>query len=130
MEKYRIQETSVWGDAYRAMTPEEVLRCGKKRELLQTASHLFIDHYRIYALKPRGQRGPVRESQTFIVSHVYVYDEFIGTREAEFISQLSSIGLRFYKEPCLFRGKNAYTILIMDLDVDVEKVLPLLPGER
>ncbi len=125
MESYIIKETSVWGDAYRATTPEEVLRCGEKREILQT-SYPFIDHHTIYEFKSANQRGNTREGQTFIASYVYVYDEFIGTREAEFIKKLNSINLRFYKEPCMFREKEAYKILIMDTEVDLYSVLQLI----
>jgi hypothetical protein len=125
MNTFLLEETSLWGDTYKATTPEEVLRCGEKRQLLQT-SYPFLDHYRIYGVRPRGQRGPLRESQTCIVSYVYIYDEFIGTRETEFIQTLASIQLRFHKEPCLFRGKNAYAILILDTEVDVTTVLRMI----
>jgi hypothetical protein len=125
MNEYRIKETSVWGDSYRATTPAEVLRCGQKRQLLQT-SYPFLDHFTIYAFKPKNQQGPVRESQTFIVSYVYVYDEYIGTRETEFINELTSMQLRFYKEPCLFRGKDAYKVFILDTDVDLQSVVEMV----
>lgn len=125
MEGYIIKETSIWGDTNRGTTPEEVLRRGEKRVLLLN-SYLFIDHYTIYVFKPANQQGPDRESQTFIASYVYVYDEFIGTRETEFIKKLTSINLRFYKEPCMFRDKDAYKILIMDTDVDLNSVLRLI----
>jgi hypothetical protein len=125
MDNYSIQETTVWGDAYKANSPENILRCGTKNEILQT-SYPFIDHYTIYALKSINQRGPAKESQTFIVSYVYIYDDYIGDREQEFIQKLNSIQLRFHKELCIFRGKAAYKILIMDTDVDLNTVLRLI----
>jgi hypothetical protein len=125
MQRYVLKETSVWGDAYRATSAEEVLRCGGKQQLLHT-SYPFIDHHTIYALKPAGQRGPARESQTCIVSYVYVYDEYIGTREEEFLEKLATLRLRFHKEPCLFRGKEAYRILLMDTEVELQILLELL----
>jgi hypothetical protein len=126
MYGYIVQETSLWGDAYKATTAEEVLRCGQKRELLHTASHLFLDHYRIYGVKPAIQRLPLAERQTFIVSYVYTYDEFIGARELEFTEKLTSMQLRFYKEPCIFRGKDAYKIFIVDTGVDLEAVVRMV----
>lgn len=126
MDTYIIQETSIWGDAYRATSAEDVLRCGKKRELLQTAAYPFLDHFTIYAFKPRKQRGPPRERQTFIVSYAYVYDEYIGTKETDFINELLSIDLRFYKEPCIFRGKQAYKILILDTEISLDEVVQFI----
>jgi hypothetical protein len=123
MQRYVLKETSVWGDAYRATTAEEVLRCGGKQELLHTF-YRFLDHSTLYALKPAGQRGPARESQTCIVSYVYVYDQ---EREQEFLEKLATLRLRFHKEPCLFRGKEAYRILLMDTEVDSQILLNLLP---
>jgi hypothetical protein len=129
MQDFYIEETSVWGDAYRARTPEEVLRCGEKKQMLQT-SYPFLDHYKFYALKPKHQRGPARESQTFLISYVYVYDDYIGMREMQFIETLEKMSLRFYKEKCMFRGKDAYRILILDTDVNIQIVLELLQTLR
>jgi hypothetical protein len=125
MENYIIKETTVWGDHYRARTPTGVLRCIQKGKILQ--AYPIVDHHKVYVFKPSNQRGPARESQTFIVSYAYVYDEFIGDKETELVNTLTSINLRFYKEPCVFRGKNAYKILIMDTDVDLDTVLGLIP---
>lgn len=122
MENYIIKETTVWGDQYRVRNPACILRCIQKRKIVHT--YPIVDHHKVYVFKPANQRGPARESQTFIVS--YVYDDISGDNETEFISNLESIHLRFYKEPCVFRGKNAYKILIMDTDVDLHTVLGLL----
>jgi hypothetical protein len=124
MEGYIIKETTVWGDDYRARTPASISRLIEKGKIRKI--YPFADHHKIYAFKPANQRGPVRESQTFIVSYVYIYDFFIGDKEIEFINKLTSINLRFYKEPCIFRGQDAYKILIMDTDVDLNSVLGLL----
>ena len=77
----------------------------------------------IFAYKPKNQKGPAKEYQTFIVSYVYNYDEWIGNKEIEFIEDLKKIGLRFYKETCIFRTKKAYRILIMDKDVVLNNIL-------
>lgn len=122
---YIIKETTVWGDDYKAKNPVNRLRLVEKSKIRQ--EYPFIDHYKIYTFKPKRQHGPSRESQTFIVSYTRVYDDFIGDKETEFIKKLTSINLRFYKEPCLFRGNNAYKILIMDSDVDLNSILRMLP---
>jgi hypothetical protein len=122
MENYVIKETTVWGDHYRARTTAGVLRCLQKHTIIQT--YPMIGHHTVYVFKPANQRGPARESQTCKVS--YIYDDYIGDKETELIHNLGSINLRLYKEPCMFRGKNAYKILIMDTDVDLHTVLGLL----
>jgi hypothetical protein len=127
MQDYTIKQTSVWGDTYKANTPENVLRCGEKRQLLHT-SYPFLDHSTLYAFRPTTQRGPTRERQTFIVSYIYKqnYDEIGEARETDFIQSLQSIELRFCKQPCMFRGKDAYRVLILDTEVDLQTVVNLL----
>lgn len=128
METYKIKETTVWGDVYNAKSLQNIMRLTGKRDLIYGEyRYPFLDHYKIYAFKPSSQRGPARESQTFIVSYTYNYDHFIGEKETKFISKLTTMNLRFYKEPCIFRGKNAYKILIMDTEVDLDRVLSLIP---
>jgi hypothetical protein len=122
MDGYVIKETSVWGDSYKARTPANIRRLEEKCGIRHARP--FIDHSKIYAFKPRGQRGPAKESQTFIVSYPYTYDE--PEQEATFIESLTAIGLRFHKEQCVFRGQDAYKILIMDEDVDLDMVLQML----
>jgi len=124
MNKYIIKETTVWGDYYKARNPNNFLRLHEKKKILQV--HPFIDHYKIYAIKPINQRGPARENQTFIKSYVYNYDNFIENREDEFIEKLSSINLKFYKEKCIYNENDAYKILIMDNDVDLNAILQLV----
>jgi len=124
MDDYVITETNVWGDYYKVKNPVNILRLHKKNDILH--SYPFVDHYKLYSFKPANQRGPAKESQTFILSYAYLYDSFIGDRETEFINQLNSINLRFYKERFIFREKDAYKILIMDTDVDLPSVLRIL----
>jgi hypothetical protein len=124
MNKYIIKETTIWGDSYKARNPNNILRLYEKKKILQIRP--FIDHYKIYAYKPIDQRGPAHENQTFIISYVYNYDNFIENRENEFIEKLSSINLKFYKEKCIYNEKDAYKILIMDTDVDLNAILQLI----
>lgn len=125
MEDYVIKETSVWGDSYKAKNPVNIRRLEEKCTIRQ--SYPFVDHSKIYAFKPRGQRGPAKESQTFIVAYPYVYDDRVTPeQENAFVTRLAAIGLRFHKDSRVFRGHAAYRILIMDTDVDLNVVLPML----
>ena len=124
MNQFIIKETTIWGDSYKARNSNNILRLHEKKKILQIRP--FIDHYKIYAYKPIHQRGPARENQTFIVSYVYNYDNFIENRENEFIEKLLSINLKFYKEKSIYNEKDAYKILIMDTDVDLYAILQLI----
>jgi hypothetical protein len=121
MGDYIIKESSAWGWC-RGYSERTIL----KQRLLQTYYYPILDHYKKYAFKPSNQRGPARERQTFIVAYPFVYDNYIGSEETDFINYLQSIDLRFYKEKCTFRGHDAYRILIMDTEVDLDAVLVLL----
>jgi hypothetical protein len=113
---YTIKETSVWGDVSKARNSQEVQRLMKKKSILQR--YPFVDHYKLYAYKLIGQKGPAKESQTFLISYAYIYDTWIGDRENLFIDELHEIDLQFYKDICLYNGKQAYKIMIYDTDVD------------
>lgn len=131
MDNYVIKETTIWGNAgSEAKNFLTMLRLKDKKSILQkSTSFPFVDHYTIYAYKPANQRGPAKDSQTFIVSYAYNYDSFIGDKEAKFIEKLTDIDLRFYKEKCLYSGHDAYKILILDTDVDLDKVLQFLANK-
>ena len=122
-DDYIIKQTSVWGHYYKAKSNLNRLRLMKKNKLIHSNGYPFIDHFKIYAFKPKSQKGPAKESQTFIISFAYNYDSFIGDKEIEFIDKLKDINLSFYKEKCVFSGKDAYKILIMDSDVNLNEVL-------
>jgi hypothetical protein len=132
MAEFVVNETTVWGHHYKARNMDKKIRLLKKSGILQSLGRvLFLDHMTIYALKEEGQRGPAREAQTFIAAYPYKSRLESGDptcrHEREFIEQLTSIQLRFYKEPILFRGVEAFKVLVMDTDVDQETVLRLLP---
>ncbi len=120
---YIITDTTVWGQYHFAYDIKTKMRIIKKAELLHKNSYPFIDHYKIYALKPPKQKGPAREEQTFLISYAYNYDRFIGEREAEFITRLKALELTFYKKKCVFKEKDAYIILIMDTEANLDKIL-------
>ena len=124
IDDYIVTQISVWGHHYKAKSNLNRLRLMQKRKLIYSSDgYPFIDHFKKYAFKPKSQKGPAKESQTFIISFAYNYDSFIGDKEIEFIDKLKNINLSFYKEKCVFKGKDAYKILIMDSDVNLNEVL-------
>ena len=129
MEEYVVKETTLWGD-YKANSIEKLKLYHKKHEIRNI--YPFTDHPTFYAYKPKGQRGPARESQQFMVAYPYNYDDKpeILEKEREFVNILSEIGLRFHKENCTFRGLNAHKIFIMEKDVDLNAVLTLIPPRK
>lgn len=108
MEEFIIKETTNWG---------------KKEQIRQ--SFPFIDHAKLYAFKPRTQRGPAREAQTFIVSYMYT-DSFTTAGETEFLEKVNRLGLTYHKSETIFRNHQAYRILVLDLEVDLQHLLVLL----
>ena len=111
-----LAKSEVWGDERRG-----------KLQFLQW--YPFTDHRQILALKPKGQNGPAKERQTFLLCYSYwraINDN--GTDEAKLIDQLSMMGMKYHKDRTTFRGHDAYRILIADSDVDIDVVLSLLPS--
>ena len=105
-----IRETNIWGDYHNIRNVNKRVMLMKKKEILQ--KYPFIDHHKIYAYKPKNQRGPAKEEQTFIISYSYNYDTFAD--EAKFISDVNEIGLSFFKEKCIYNDKDAYKIIIYE----------------
>ncbi len=110
-----IKETTTWGNNSNVKNIDKYIRLMKKQKILQC--YPFVDHYKIYVYKPKNQKGPAKEEQTFIVSYPYNYDSYKS--DTDFIYNLNEIGLSFYKEKCIFRSKDAYKIIIY------ENTLPL-----
>ena len=104
-----IKETNVWGNCHNQRNVKRITLT-KKREILNCFP--FVDHYTVYAYKPKNQKGPAKEEQTFILSYAYNYDAFAD--EAAFISQLNDVGLSFFKEKCVYKTKDAYKIIIYE----------------
>jgi len=117
-----IKKTNVWGHYYNVKNVDKRLRLMKKHELIHKMMGFpFIDHYTIYAYKPKNQKGPAKEEQTFILSYAYNYDSF--ENEEDFISQLTEIGLSFYKEKCLYYTHDAYKIIIYEKMCPIDIIL-------
>lgn len=124
MNNMIIKETTVWGDYYKAKNMNNIRRLMKKSEIIHSGKYSkYIDHPKIYAYKPKNQRGPARENQTFVVSYVYHYEQ---ENLEEFIEELDSIGLLFYAEPCIFRGYKAHKIIIYENVLPIDQILELV----
>lgn len=119
-----LSKTSTWGSTWKCKrtTPNNYDKLLFKQSM--NRSNPAIDHAEVYALKNRGQKGPARENQTLLLSFTYNYDRWFD--DTEFINRVRAHGLNFYKEPVMFRGKDAYKIIIYDTDVDLNVALPLI----
>ena len=114
-----IKETNIWGNNSNVKNTNKYIRLMKKQQILQC--YPFVDHYKIYVYKPKTQKGPAKEEQTFIVSYPYNYDSYAN--ETEFIDKLNEIDLSFYKEKCIFRTQDAYKIIIYEKTLPIEILL-------
>ena len=117
-----IRETNVWGQFHNVRNIDKRIRLMKKGEIIN--SYPFVDHYTIYAYKPKNQKGPAREEQTFILSYAYNYDSFAN--EDAFISKLNEIGLLFHKEKCLYKTHDAYKIIIYEKMSPIDVILKFI----
>ena len=75
----------------------------------------------MWTCKPKNQKGPAREEQTFILSYAYNYDSFED--ENAFINKLNEMGLLFHKEKCLYNNHDAYKIIIYENECPVDVIL-------
>ncbi len=114
-----IKETTTWGNNSNVRNTNKRIRLLKKQQILQC--YPFVDHRKIYVYKPKTQKGPAKEDQTFIVSYPYNYDSYAN--ETEFIKKLNEIGLSFYKEKCIFRTQDAYKIIIYENTLPIDILL-------
>ena len=81
-----IKKTNVWGNFHNVRNVDKRIRLMKKKQLItQMEGYPFIDHYTIYAYKPKNQKGPSKEEQTFILSYAYNYDLFANEEDYYFI---------------------------------------------
>ena len=126
MDTFVVTKSTVWGNS-RTRGAFALRRLAYKQAILcKTGLAQFVDHSKVYAYKPIGQKGPAKETQTFIVAYPYI-SETLNEKEKDFIDLLDRAELRYYKEPCAFRGIPAYRILIMDTDIDLDAVLKMIP---
>jgi len=116
-----IKETNIWGNNSNVKNVDKYIRLMKKQQIRQHPT--FIDHDKIYVYKPKTQKGPAKEDQTFIVSFPYASRYDIKNDETEFIKKLNEIDLSFYKEKCIFRTQDAYKIIIYEKTLPIEILL-------
>lgn len=114
-----IKESVSWGLTYNVRNVNKLTRLIRKREIL--GRYPVVDHYKIYACRYPGQKGPAKEEQTFLLSFAYNYDSYYD--DHDFVNELHDIGLRFYKEPCTFRSKDAYKIIIYESMCPLDLIL-------
>ena len=116
-----IKETTIWVNLSNVRNTNKRIRFIKKQQIRQNPT--FIDHDKIYVYKPKHQKGPAKEDQTFIVSFPYASRYDTKNDESEFINNLNEIGLSFYKEKCMFRTQDAYKIIIYENTLPIDILL-------
>ena len=119
-KKKIIRPTTVFSDTYSMRSPHKIAKQMYKGDLKQTGFP-FIDHIKTFAYKDKGQRGPARKEQTFLVSFAYKGTKTWSDVE-EYLAGLK-YGLRGDFEPCTFRGLDAWQIVIADTDVVLEDAM-------
>ena len=120
MNEFVVQKTSVWSDMRRG---NRIRQLAKQRI---TQYYPFNDHQKCYVYKPKGQRGPARNSQTFTVSFAYC-GAVDRLDHKEFLELVEDAGLRVCRYKTTFRGANAYKIIVANDAVNILHALELLP---
>ena len=126
-QEYIVRKSSVWGywRNKKIRNPHELTRLINKSEI--RSLYPMVDHSEVYALRLKGQKGPAKESQTFILSYAYA-SEYFNQKESECLDKLKEAELQYYKAPCKYKDHKAYRIIVADKDVDIKLVLSLLPA--
>ena len=116
-----IRPTTVFGDTYNIRSLPKLRKQLFKQQLLTGKYRAkYVDHPKTFAQKDKGQRGPARKEQTFLVSFTYKgavskneLDDFAATLKAKW-------SLRVHYEPCLFLNQSAWQLVIADTDVTLQ----------
>lgn len=122
MSDFVVKTTNVWNytNMNRQNTPRNYIR----------HCYPFIDHKRLYAYKPRGQRGAARTDQTFIVSFAHM-SGVDSTDSSDFLQAVSDAGLSVCRYRTKWRGVDVYKIIVASKEVNVLHALELLgPDEE
>mgnify|MGYP001400549245 CR=1 FL=1 len=125
MKKHVLTQSSVWGDVHKARGAS-VIRASRKRRFAQQFAYPMLDHSKVFAWRLQSRRGPSSEYQTLIVAYPYKAAVDLCNTYNDFVSAAKYLGLRVFKETCLYRGNAAYRIVVADRDVDVEAVMAQL----
>jgi len=110
-----IRPTNRFGDTHNNSS----LKQRFKSDLLHKG-HPIIDHWKTFAHRAKGQRGPARLTQTFLVS--FPYNGAVAEEEIErFVLYIrDQWELQGHFEPCIFRNQDAWLIIIADSEVILE----------
>lgn len=121
-----LKSSSVWGSVYKARGIG-LIRAMEKADLVQKYAYPFLDHGSEFSWRPRGSRGPAKESQTLIVAYPYKDAVDLCNYDA-FTSAAQELDLRVVREDVVYRGHAAYRIVVADRDVDIEAAIAQLPA--
>lgn len=126
-EGYCIRKTNAW--PHKLIVRRELDGDYTTIDARKIASYRpFVDHTNsdggFFAYRRKGSKGQPKFSQMFILSYAYKYDHYRDDKE--FVDFLDKSGMRMNKKPCLYRGEDAYRIIIANSDVDMEHVVELL----
>lgn len=121
-----IRPTSVFGDTHNVRNPVKYRKQEYKCDLMcnKTEGYRFIDHSKTFAQRNKGQRGPARMEQTFLVSFLYKGAVSDDNDLFRFIDELSmEHGLQGHCESCTFRGLDAWQIIVADVEVVLDDAI-------
>ena len=76
-----------------------------------------IDNVKYYNLKSLNHRL----SKSFLISYSFSDENYMDIK-----NKIEKFTLRCYKEKCKFKDKDAFRIIIADIDINIEDILPLL----
>ena len=121
---YVIEPTAYWGDTWGTHPTAHTKRMERLHEVFQ---YPLKDHAEAFSYRPVGSRGRPKHSQCFIVSYAYKGSVDYGSHaEQELIQTLEELNFGYHKTPVLFRGLDAYRIIVYDTDVLINHAVELL----
>lgn len=93
-----------------------------KKIFKHSLTYPLIDHESCWAQKPSGQKGKAKVSQTFVVSRPY--RGILTENDLDFwIEECKKHDLQMIYEETIFRGGEAWIIIIAETDVDLQLAL-------
>lgn len=112
-----IRPTTLFGDTGNLRSGVKILKEMFKGDLIRSK---YVDHPKTFAQRNKGQRGPARREQTFLVS--FPYEGAVSAKELEDfkMSLKTKWSLQVHYESCLFRDQPAWQVVIADIDVALE----------
>ena len=121
---YIIEPTAYWGDTWGTYPKSHLHRMKRLHEVFQ---YPFKDHAEAFSYRPKDSRGRPKHSQCFIVSYAYKNSvDYSLQTEKTLIQTLEELNFGYHKTPVVFRGLDAYRIIVFDTDVVVDHAIELL----